>query len=282
MLCAAALLDILNGRVDSGLALLEQDIAFYRKMLAARETVLIDTMIALSQLNKHSRLASRLIEQDAFETRDHRERLRAMLAPLPDPIDCFVNALRGEKRWGLRNMDDLIHMSETPRDGDDITPHYPAFLKPLFFKRNMTANLLSDYYDEMIHYVREMPLERISSGHDAIPWRFSTRRPWIFPWKNWMGEQWVMEGEADYFRYLARVCDSAAYVQFARAQLEYRLAEKKDAAPEKILARLGPETFNPCTGQPFAWNAERKTLVFVPIVGQPKYLLRKGVEASLH
>jgi hypothetical protein len=49
-----------------------------------------------------------------------------------------------------------------------------------------------------------------------------------------------------------------------RAQLEYKLAAKPGDDPVKTLSALGPETFNPYTGQPFEWNPEQGTLGFQP------------------
>lgn len=90
-----------------------------------------------------------------------------------------------------------------------------------------------------------LPLSNIAGEIYLPPWRQNSYDPY----------------------YLARAFDTVALAHLVRAQLEWRLLPEQPDNPCKALAEMGPETFNPYTGRPFQWDAERRRLWFITVAG---------------
>ncbi|MDL2321804.1 hypothetical protein LJC47_05610 [Desulfosarcina sp. OttesenSCG-928-B08] len=56
--------------------------------------------------------------------------------------------------------------------------------------------------------------------------------------------------------------DTVVFMHLVRAQLELALSGSSSENPPQTLMHLGPETFNPCTGAPFSWDADKQVLWF--------------------
>jgi hypothetical protein len=286
LLSAKAALDIQNGKIAQGLDFLEKDMRFYRRILASTEKSLVDQMIATACIQQQAILLTRLFEKDAL--RGQTGRARALLTPFDAPREQYIRALWLEEVSVARlldnlantRVDELIKTSTIENPGKTQKGSFLANLQVIFlFKRNMSLNLNHQFFENEIAIIREMPTAQIYSGDMNIADEVRTQTCTIPSdfficnhWRNFVGEILIMIGRPNYTNYLQKIHDADAHIRLARAQLEFRqaAAQESSESPEEILARLGPETFNPYTGQPFAWNPERKTIGFMPAAARDR------------
>lgn len=75
-------------------------------------------------------------------------------------------------------------------------------------------------------------------------------------------------------RNLGRLNDTLVRSHLRRAQLELRLMPARPDDLSQALSRLGPETLNPYTGQPFEWDSENNVLRVELCMARYKYQVR--------
>jgi hypothetical protein len=271
LLSARAVLDIQAGTVRQGLAFIEQDMAFYRRTLASPEISLMDMMIAAAQIRRQAILLAQLAQEAQLE--GETKRIKNLLAPLDSPRETFLNALWREQVFVGQG---LYHLADSMRLREILPNVAPSDFVALFlFRKNMTLNLKSGIGETERTLIRATPLAQLREMQKD--WWEREIRPRVCTvsedyfycrhWKNRTGEILATIAQPDHVTYLFRSHDADADIRLFRAQLAFRQAtagKKSPESPEKILARLEPETFNPYTGQPFAWNPERNTIGFMP------------------
>jgi hypothetical protein len=280
-----AALIIQNGQIDEGLDFIEKDIEFQRKIFAAVDAELVDKLVALAYIRQHVVLLSLLMEQGI--PAEHLHRIRPMLVPLADIGQHFREAMWSEH---IQELNSLTRMGDTIFRWKDHA--YPErivgqAMYEIVWKNNMTLNLSSEFWHEYMRLLGDITPSRLSSEFPGIDERVRAR---VCPMaekyffcnhiRNFTGEALVQIGQANWGQYLLKIHDHDAHIRLVRAQLEYHLAVngKIEANPQQTLATLGAETFNPYTGQPFEWNAERQTLGFRPMHHEGK---AKWVEVYL-
>jgi hypothetical protein len=284
LLSAKAVLDIQNDRLEEGLDFIEKDLNFYRGILASRDIDLLDTMIAIQQIRRYANLLILLCNEGKLSHR--MDKMRALLAPLDAPRNIFANA-----RWFehaitaqslFRNLEaELEKSSEVQMIMDFETGEirkktfFDQLKLMLFTKPNMTLNLYNEFSRLEIDTLNALATQELPAQRDVL-WENEIRpRICTIPegylfcrhWKNYLGETLAAIAFPNYVHYLLRIHDLDARLRLFRAQLEFAQAAEtapKTETPEAILARLGPETFNPYTGQPFEWNPETGTIAFMP------------------
>jgi hypothetical protein len=283
LLSAKAILDIQNGNLQEGLAFLEKDMNFYRGILASREISLIDMMIAIAQIRQHANLLVLLTEQENL--RGQTDRMRALLTPLKTPKETFMNALWREHVFIIQGLfllpdfkaDELtstvdFRNPEETRKGNVSEQLMVVFL----LKRNMTMNLENEFRATEKALIDAATPAQLRDMQEDDWWKTEIRpRLCTIPedyffcrhFKNFMGEILAMIAHPNSIQYLLKIHDVDARLRLFRARLEFTQALKSSPekeTPEQILARLGPETFNPYTGQPFEWNPAEGTIGFMP------------------
>jgi hypothetical protein len=278
LLSAKAVLDIQNGRLEEGLDFIEKDMNFYRGILASKDIGLVDTMIAAAHIRQHANLLMLIGEKRLSSSQ--MDRVRALLAPLNAPRETFTNALWRERVFVTQSLGKTVNASSKQLasllTGKTQEATYFDQLKlMLFFKPNMSLNLLDDIFTLEADTINALAIDALPAQREVL-WKNEIRpRVCTIPeryfycryWKNFVGEVGITISHPDSVRYLLRIHDVDARLRLFRAQLEFaKTAETapETEAPEAILARLGPETFNPYTSQPFEWNPETKTLGFTP------------------
>ncbi|GHT92932.1 hypothetical protein AGMMS49545_11300 [Betaproteobacteria bacterium] len=276
ILSAQAILDIKNGRVSKGLNWFQKDMAFYRRVFAAKDADLIEKMIALVQLRNHAMLLSLLIEEGG---------LRALLAPLDAPKENMLNASWREHATLLRAfyktpLEALSVQDPQSQKADFSTKFSAYFLYELLYKRNMTANFSAELLGNRQNILNKTPIALLSSEDISRKTLEQTGctgiRMTLMNCKrlsNFIGEGLMLidNGADAPAHYLLRAYDTDALLRLVRARLEYQLAAKDSRAdPLKILAALPPETFNPYTEKPFDFDAKRGALVFQPAAKRDK------------
>ncbi|MDR3158483.1 MAG: hypothetical protein LBU11_05635 [Zoogloeaceae bacterium] len=296
LLSAKAVLDIQNGRIEEGLGFIEKDMNFYRGILASQDINLLDMMIAIRQIQRYANLLILLFNEERFSRQT--DRMRALLKPLDTPEKTFANALWIEQAFmtqllfrglitDLEKPPEMMVDFKTGRIRENTYLDRLKFM--LFVKPNMSLNLYNEFSRVEIDTINALTTEVLPAQPGAL-WENEVRpRVCIVPkdyffcrhWKNYLGEFLVYISFSDNVRYLFRIHDVDARLRLFRARLEFARAAKnapKAETPEAILARLGPETFNPYTGQPFEWNPETGMIGFMPAGDENP----KRVEVRLH
>ncbi|MDR3054583.1 MAG: hypothetical protein LBU53_04180 [Zoogloeaceae bacterium] len=287
LLSAKAILDIKNGDIAQGLRWMEKDMAFYRKILAAKDVVIFDKVVAIAHIQRYAIFLSLLVENGKLRGQD--EIVRALLLPLDSHRE---NLKKSTWREVVGFAQDMSHMMLNTRpdklfeeyDFDErahVEQNYSdkliAYLKYyLMYKHNMTVNLQVELWRHEMEIIDTTPLSRLSDENveqKALERAGCTNAERIFckHMKNYIGEVLVLIRGTNHSVSLLRIYDADAFLRLARAQLEYQLAAKQpDADPAKILASLPPETFNPYTGKPFDFDAERGVIGFQPAANRDK------------
>jgi hypothetical protein len=276
LLSARTILDIGNGDVDEGLSWIRRDMAFYRQIYAAKDANMLDKMIAIASIRRYAILLSLLIEEDGLSGQD--EILRSLLVPLDAPREHFREAAWREHvimvQWLpkiMKKCEDWNYPNPLNKEQSFGVKLTGYLLQYFFYKQNMTSNLMSELFHNEMEILDATPNHRLLSDSGTIDERVLQRSgcgtgAFLCKYlKNFTGEVLAQIAQANNVSYLLRTYDADALLRLVRAQLEYKLAAKQmDAEPTKILATLPPETFNPYTGKPFDFNAERGVIGFQP------------------
>jgi hypothetical protein len=281
LLSAKAVLDIQDGRLEEGLDFIEKDMNFYRGILASKDLNLLDAMIAVVPVRRHASLLALLYQEGRLS--GQTDRVRALLTPLEDPKNIFTNAMWRERVFVIQGFDAMMHFSpqkliETTDTNTGETQegtYFDQLKLMLLFRPNMTLNLLDEISSLETETLNGMAIDALPAQRDVL-WKNEIRpRVCTIPedyfycrhWKNFMGEIPAIIEHSDVVRYLLKIHDVDAHLRLLRAQLEFALATEnapETETPEAILARLGPETFNPYTGQAFEWDPETGRIGFMP------------------
>jgi hypothetical protein len=288
LLGALATLDIMEGRVERGLAAFAEDFAFLHRILASENLCLIDSLLAAAMMRFHLKQLSGLIEQGDYFSEEHAAKARELLAPVFDPARTFAVAIQGEAREIMRIGDIFPDV--------DAKKNLSQLMWMCCYRKQMTVNLLASVFVRMAESALALPPERVraeygdivalsKTAHPVLFWRSNLpEQPFrFFFWKNIIGEILLGTTRSDCSGYLLRFYDNAAYQRYVRAQLEYRLAREGKENPGKLLQSLGKETFDPYTGKPFAWDGKTGKLRFEPAYRRPgRADVFKDVEVVLH
>jgi|GEM_PF-3425785 len=275
LLGAKAMLDIKQNNPAAGFDSLEAELAFCKRMGQSEHVSLIDLMIAVAGLNMKLNELSRLIEDGQIDLGGYEEQLRKMLDLDLEAGRMMTAAISTEKRTYLHG---LAHMSDDktwlgPDAGfkDRLQTYFYLFL----YKKNMTLNQLSAKLDAVIGQFKAAPLlgfpdyyhQRLSQMDEVefgdgshLEFKNLYNKYGLFFFKNYAGERLLEIAQPMYSKYMARINDTVAQARLVRAQLELRLLNPQAEDVPEALTKLGPETWNPYTGQPFAWDAEKKVL----------------------
>lgn len=268
-----ALLDIKQNNLEAGLEAIEADMAFSKRICQSEQVSMIDLMIALATLDLNMVGLSKVIEDGRIDLSGQENRLRKMLDLDLSAGRMMALALSKEKTEFMRYLN-LLPDSSIPADSS-LKDRLEERLHWFLFRKNMTLNQMVAKMDKNIERFQEAPvlnfpeyyaqnLEKMDKmelpDSERLDFKNLYEKYGLFFFKNYTGEMFFNFAQPMYSRYMARINDTIVYSRLIRAQLELRLM---DAQPENIpqaLADLSPETRNPYTGQPFAWDAEKKIL----------------------
>jgi len=258
LLHATALLAMDRKQTAKGLELIGADIRFARNMLGSKD-VLIGKMVAATMLSRDLALLGETLAQRPGDLKPYWAQIEKMVEPLaPDQVS-MADAFRFEQRWIIS----VVTQSGFAQSGMEL-PALGATWAEHHFKPNATANLLLVQWD---HLLRRMQ----ARGADSAPFGAQTLSPpqphlsrWTGFMYNQLGKVFVATGTFDYREYADRLFDLNALNSLVRLQLA--LAEKGVRAKD-VPAFLGngdKSLWNPETGKPYAWDAERKQVYFAP------------------
>jgi hypothetical protein len=265
MLLMVAALDAQQLHAAEACAFLQEDGAFWRRVLAGAGT-LGDKLSAFRALAEDTRLASELIAAKTFDAAACGPLLRALLAPLTarelSLADAFRMAFVPTVRMLASWPDPAIsvepeswverHLKETP-------------LYDLFYRRNASINRSAELYAG-IAALAAQPTSQFIAARDAFVAHSSDLASvgpsWIY---NPLGKALIARHLPLYVDYIAHAHGVATYLKLVHMQLELRLAAVPLAEVPQFLERVGPDSTNPLDGRPFRWDREQRSLSFDPL-----------------
>ena len=256
LLFTQAALGLQSGHEEPALAFLARGHRFVAaRVLGAGN--LIDEALAVRTLASDYRMLSNAIASDAFDVRRYESQLRSMLTPL-DPKErnaalVFKKEFELHARLVTTMPDQLVSLRWLDRA-----------LSKLLYKPNASLNRITPFYIGVQALASRSPAEFEGLRHKLQVQADEMSEPditWVY---NPIGKVLTAIAIPAYPDFIARVFDLAAFVQLVGAQLDLRLAAVEPDQMATFLADTGPDTRNPYTGQPFAWDAATRELSFKP------------------
>ena len=274
LLGAQALLDVKRGNIDAGLEALETELAFFKKIASSEYAGLIDLMIAMAGTQISFLELSKIIEDPQIDLAGHERRLRQMLDLSLNANQMMARALESEKRCFLSGVSETAEIWF----GQEMSlkERFRSKSFKFLYKKNMTLNRIAARTDEVIQRFEAAPLlgfpdfaaayaeaelkeMEANTGLEPTVKELYDRYG-LFFFKNYAGEAMTTLAQPLYMRYWSRINDAVVYSRLLLAALELRLMDSRPEDLSEALAGLGPETWNPYTGQPFNWDRERNTI----------------------
>lgn len=269
-----ALLDIKRGDLSGGLDVLEKDLDFYKRIAQSKYIHLMDLAMAVSQVQRCQTLLSKIIEDGRIDFSGEKERFRKMLDLDFSADRIMTAALEMENRIMLRMLHALPEEHKNDPSGEDVS--WKSKLMDGLFKINMTMNRFCARSDEEIRQLRAIPMlnfpnvyrwsmasqdfEEHSGSAPNLEIKNLYKIYGLFFFKNYFGEYLLNLSRSPGLKYFGRLNDAIVSSNLIRAQLELRLMADRPEDFAGALAGLGPETWNPYTGQPFEWDQENNVL----------------------
>ena len=271
---AAALLAIEKGHTAKGLEMMGDDIRFVRNMLASKDA-LIGKMIATSMLSKDLAVMAEIIGERPNELKPHWAQIEKMLEPLSPAQVSAADAFRFEERWILA----FINMAPLSQAGIDIPLLNNAWTDH-HYKRAATSNLMLRFWDQVIQRTEVRDATYTPPAHiENVPELLGISRVTGFM-HNQGGKTLTLVAVPDYAGYSNRAYDLNALSNLVRL----RLALAKNSVSAKDVPALldkGDKTlWNPETGKPFEWDAERRQVYFIPATDNFKSRFNLGSGVS--
>lgn len=241
--------------------LLEADIRSWRRILASSD-LLISKMIATAAIKRHFKLGAEAI---------------GLLPPerMPDALPAEWQAEISEAERSMRRVmiGEWIYASGTIRDLDgDLAaalPEQDSIVRSLgvklhkpFFQSQDTINCLAEHLSRTVDLLPGVPLSGYEAAANRLTELPATATGESCPSRalyNITGRMVVGYG-ADYGSYVRRVGDVEGVRRAALAVVGLRAAK---VAPDDIPAALATSAWrNPYDGEPFAWDAADRAVVF--------------------
>lgn len=256
-----------KGDVNGVKTMLQNEGLFWRKILAASDT-LISKMIAKAALNKHflssyiilRRLPPEMMVQGVppeLHT-PFSESEKSMARCLTGEWVFFDNSVKQFKRGGLGSVAALYYFEED----SPFNSIFGAIFKPLLQPQD-TSNIFAEHVDKIImnldvpydHYIdavgRIRKLESAPEESSVFPRRIY----------NIVGDKLYSFAAPSFISFATTVSNLEGVRRMAKLAVELRSQEVETNNIAQYLTRA--ETKNPYTGNPFEWDKEEESLVFV-------------------
>lgn len=256
---AQALMAFDAGNVNQGFTLLEEEMAFSKRMLAEDQT-LIGQMLAIRRLYTTYHVIS--VAMDMSVVREHMgdKRLSSLLSPLTLTEQTgMARAFMTERNFGLYGF-------YTLKEKD-----LGVVLTSLFYDRNVTANIHYLMLEPLIEraslsladvskLVQQNQLTDVGPAMQAIrdeQFALSEQNGELY---NSIGKALIQSGLADWSVYLNRLYDVQIYGAMVNAKLQILQADVKADDVSEFVQNGGAAMRNPYTQKPFEWSASTHTL----------------------
>jgi len=265
VLLTVAALDAQQGNAAEACSFLQDDGAFWRRVLSGAGT-LGDKLSAFRALAENARLASELIASPGFDGAACATSLRGLLAPLTGAQTSLADAFR------MAFVPTVHMLASWPDPAISVEPESWAdrHLKEtpiydLFYRRNASINRGAEVYAGLATLAAQ-PAARFIAARAAFQAENSDLASvgpgWLY---NPLGKLLLGRHLPLHVDYIAHAHGVAAYIKLVRMQLELKLAGVSLPEVPQFLERAGADATNPIDGRPFRWDGEHRSLSFDPL-----------------
>jgi len=282
LLHATAMLAIEKGQAGRGMEMMAQDIRFVRNMLAGKDT-LSGKMVARSMLIRDLAWLVETLQEYPQISRDYRTEIEQMVAPLTARHLSMVDAYRFEEQWRMSYFECLADYPEKMFNSynvDDLElPLWRSFWSKWqghHLKKNATRN----WEIESLNRLDKQAEITQDSVTAPLPFEFAgvmvradalaqtsaqVRWPWYWYYNQFGRALSLRSIFEEYGKFRIRMFEMNGFNNLVRLQL--LLNDKKIAAANvpAYLSASDQSLWNPLTGKPFEWDAERMQIYFVPV-----------------
>ena len=220
-----AIFDISQGKLEQGVTKFTENAAFSRRLLLESNS-LISHMIALSMMQRDTRILSELMIKYPKIVTQYAAQLMPVLAPISTPEFGFKKSLTYERDMTLQVMNSLKHTTKNELNAilNEMNPnktHQEKLYIKIGYQPNATVNLFYDSgalrmqlaESEAQHFDANIVIERVKQRElMGLGLNF-------FHIKNQVGKILAEVAEPDFAKYIERQYDLDGYIYMVNFQL---------------------------------------------------------------
>jgi len=262
LLQASAMLAIEKGQVVQGIRMIEDDVQFFRNLLAGENRIdgkLVGSALLMNDL-------AWLLETSQThptELKPYWSQLAKLVEPLSPRQLTMSDAFRFEAQF--YSLLDNIYLRKSIQD-DEFPPILKRWVR-LHEKDNAYANLVVNRWGKIIS------LSDVTNASLTVPLRTEDfdnilnekTGMWADWYYNQIGSYWSDNLQnISYHNHVNRLFDLNALNTLVRLRITMLEQGVKAVDVPVFLSRSDPSQFNPETGKPFEWDEQRKQIYFFP------------------
>jgi hypothetical protein len=257
------------GRIDEAISRLDEDAAFWRRLLAEPNLTLIAKSVMTAQVRADFRLASALIRNHPLEAPQ-----LAALQPIAAPLTAAERSMEGPFQDKFRVDDGLIfgsaQLAAAGQSRHSLTERVEAWIDQRLLVPHATVNLLYRQARIDIETDRD-PCTQFAAnknrqlGFPPLGW-------WSF-WYNPNGKMLAGIASGPHHDYSGRMCDLEGFQRLLALQLLLRENQIGDDHIAAFIQQAGPDYADPYSGTPMQWQAQQHALSFAATYPMSRELL---------
>lgn len=267
-----AILAIENNEIDRGLDILQAELHFARRSLAADTGIsAFDLIVYKSELRTIYHIINSLLDSPTMAKQLYHPKLLALLQPFTkEEQQILVKVLTCQRNYYLQllyilanedfNIEDLHVVKRT--EFNQLKKNNTALL----FDRAKTMQL---FYERMTDYI-ELAKRVLPASAKAYQ---QTIKPQLeitpltleqiknkYGTTNILGQKMIQDRTKGMFTYFLRFYDVISYSVLIEAKLKIKQANLKKEQVAEFLIKHKDQLMNPYTGEPYMWNEQQQTL----------------------
>lgn len=250
--------DVQRGEYSRALDRLEQDIAFWRRLLRESRT-LVSKMVAVGALHRDYRLLSEMVDFDAAAAQ-HFARIRKLVVLLDRQEANIAECMRWEAAMGDRVLRSISAQDKS---------WWSGYL--------LHATLNESYEKVKAHAdLAELPAFRLQQAKKDLERKDQEESDsWWRHAYNPVGRIFNSNSVA-YAPYVERVHDLDGYMRLVALQMQISQRRLSDAEIPGFLKSAGKRYADPYTDRPMQWDPRRRLILFK---GMSKQIAGSGIVA---
>lgn len=253
----------LHGNPDEALRRLNQDTAFWRRVLADSR-VLVNRMIAAAVIQANARLVSEIVGTFRLPT-DTLQIAAVAVRPLTDHEKDISEVFRYEFAFGiymLSRIDSQSHHTSCDSDSWDMCL-LEWLIAGSLLKPNATINLSFEKFNRVAQISKlsaPMFLEQAEKAREHD--RDGLFVEWHFVYNPAGKILNSIAGDSLYYRYIGRMHNLDGFLRLTSLHVDIKRQNIRDDQIPDFLMKTGPNLRNPYTVEPMQWNATKKLIYF--------------------
>lgn len=261
-----------NNEIDRGLDILQAELHFARRSLAADTGIsAIDLVVFTSELRAIYHIINSLLDSPTMAKQLYHPKLLALLQPFTkEEQQILVTVLTCERNSNLQ----LLYMLTN----EDINIEEIDWIKPMELnqlKKSNTALLFDTaktmqlFYERMADYIelakRVLPAsaeayQQIIKPQLEVPTLTLEQIKNKYGTTNILGQKMIQVRSKENLSYFLRLYDVISYSALIEAKLKIKQANLKKEQVAEFLIKHKDQLMNPYTKEPYMWNEQQQTL----------------------